>query len=124
MSHLLEHAEEHLPAEVAECGRLVGVALGCNSIDIWNLRLELGRKLRQWLRKRLGRQPIERWLRRGLRLSLKCLLNCTPDYPEAATTKNSCLRGHCGTKYENMYLILPSSSLSHDPCQQNHTRDC
>ena len=25
MSHLLEHAEEHLPAEVAEGGRLVGV---------------------------------------------------------------------------------------------------
>ena len=27
---------------------------GCNSIDIWNLRLELGRKLRQELRTRLG----------------------------------------------------------------------
>ena len=29
-------------------------ALGCNSIDIWNLRLELGRKLRQGLRTGLG----------------------------------------------------------------------
>ena len=28
--------------------------LGCNSIDILNLGLELGRKLRQGLRKRLG----------------------------------------------------------------------
>ena len=27
---------------------------GCNSIEMWNLRLELGRKLRQKLRTRLG----------------------------------------------------------------------
>ena len=27
---------------------------GCNSIDIWNLRLELGRKLGKGLRTRLG----------------------------------------------------------------------
>ena len=27
---------------------------GCNSIDIWNFRLELGRKLRQELRTCLG----------------------------------------------------------------------
>ena len=53
-------------------------SLGCNSIDIWNLRLELGRKLRQGLRTRLGRRRIERWLRHGLRPSLKCLLNCIP----------------------------------------------
>ena len=33
---------------------LLAVALGCNSIDIWNLRLELGRKLGQGLRTRLG----------------------------------------------------------------------
>ena len=39
-------------------------AQGCNSIDIWNLRLELRRKLRQGLRMRLGRR--------------RCLLNCTP----------------------------------------------
>ena len=28
--------------------------LGCNSIDIWNLRLDLGHKLRQGLRTYLG----------------------------------------------------------------------
>ena len=45
-----------LPGE-AEVGDLDGVAagrLGCNSIDIRNLRLELGNKLRQGLRMRLG----------------------------------------------------------------------
>ena len=32
--------------------------LGCNSIDIWNLRLEVGRKVRQGLRTHLGRQQM------------------------------------------------------------------
>ena len=45
--------------------------LGCNSIDIWNLRLELRRKLRQGLRTRLGRHRIGRRLRLGLRLGLR-----------------------------------------------------
>ena len=58
---------------------------GCNSKDIWNLRLELGRKLRQMLRTRLGRRRIGRWLNRGLRPSLKCLLNCTQGVGEEST---------------------------------------
>ena len=53
---------------------------GCNSIEIWNSRLELGRMLRQGLRTCLGRRRIGRWLRRGLRPFLKCLLNCTPGH--------------------------------------------
>ena len=71
LESLLEHAEEHLSAEVAEGGGLVGVdgELGSNSIDIWNLRLELRRKLRQGLRTRLGRRRVGKWLRRGLRLT-------------------------------------------------------
>ena len=43
--------------------RLKTLKLGCNSIDIWNLRLELGCKLRQGLRTRLG----TRFLALGLR---------------------------------------------------------
>ena len=42
---------------------------GCNSIDIWNLRLELGRKLRQGVRTLIGRRRMGRWLRRKLRPS-------------------------------------------------------
>ena len=54
---------------------------GCDSRDIWNLRLELGRKLRQGLRTRLG---LLFWLWGKARVKvlvkavLKCLLNCTP----------------------------------------------
>ena len=39
--------EEDLPHDVDQ-------VLGCNSMDIWNLRLELGRKLRQGLRTSLA----------------------------------------------------------------------
>ena len=42
-----------------------GERLGCNSIDIWNLRL----KFRQGLMTRLGRCRIEKWLRCMLRPS-------------------------------------------------------
>ena len=35
-------------------GEPVAVVLECNSIDIWNLRLDLGFKLRQVLMMRLG----------------------------------------------------------------------
>ena len=34
------------------------LVLECNSIDIWNFRLELGRNLRQGLRTCLGRRQI------------------------------------------------------------------
>ena len=55
-----------LAGRVARVGRLLAPVsppdilciglnyLGCNSIDIWNLRLDLGRKLRCGLRTRLG----------------------------------------------------------------------
>ena len=46
-------------------------SLGCNSIDILNLRLELRLKLRQGLRTHLGGRWIGRWLRCGLRLGLR-----------------------------------------------------
>ena len=59
--------------------------LGCNSIDIWNLRLELGRKLRQGLRTRLGRCQIGPCLWCSLRPSLKYLLNYTPRRDQLAT---------------------------------------
>ena len=37
-----------------EPGPVGAVLLGYNSVDIWNLRLEFGRKLRQGLRTHLG----------------------------------------------------------------------
>ena len=47
---------------------------GCNSIENWNLRFELGHKLRQGLRTRLGRRWIGRRLRLGLRRRLRLSL--------------------------------------------------
>ena len=44
--------------------------LGHNSIDIWNLRLEIRCNLRQGLRTCLGRRRIGRRLRLGLRRRL------------------------------------------------------
>ena len=49
---LLKEVVHHFrPAELAG---IFGGVLGCNSIDIWNLRFELRRKLRQLLRSHLG----------------------------------------------------------------------
>ena len=50
---------------------LMSADQGCNSKDIWNLRIEIRRNLRQGLRTCLGRRRIGQWLRRGLRCGLR-----------------------------------------------------